>query len=128
MHGIGTKKKVYRQFIKHWYYTYDHYPVISNIYATFNMFNENKHVTGTLQFFSDIISRRKMLDICVTILCGIPGSGKSTFAKSLIDKSTVASQGYWEESKSLHWLLVSYDEIIPTDVEKNIIEKEVLFF
>lgn len=79
-------------------------------------------------FFSDIISRRKMLDICVTVLCGIPGSGKSTFAKSLIDKPTVASQGYWEESKSLHWLLVSYDEIIPTDVEKNIIEKEVLFF
>lgn len=78
--------------------------------------------------FSDIISRSKMLDICVTVLCGIPGSGKSTFAKSLIDKSTVASQGYWEESKSLHWLLVSYDEIIPTDVEKNIIEKEVLFF
>lgn len=69
-----------------------------------------------------------MLDICVTVLCGIPGSGKSTFAKSLIDKSTVASQGYWEESKSLHWLLVSYDEIIPTDVEKSIIEKEVLFF
>lgn len=69
-----------------------------------------------------------MLDICVTVLCGIPGSGKSTFAKSLIDKSLVASQGYWEESKSLHWLLVSYDEIIPTDVEKNIIEKEVLFF
>lgn len=79
-------------------------------------------------FFSDIISRRKMLDICVTVLCGIPGSGKSTFAKSLIDKSTVASQGYWGESKSSHWLLVSYDEIIPTDVEKNIIEKEVPFF
>lgn len=66
-----------------------------------------------------------MLDICVTVLCGIPGSGKSTFAKSLIDKSTLASQHYWEESKSLHWLLVSYDEIIPTDVEKNLIEREM---
>lgn len=69
-----------------------------------------------------------MLDICVTVLCGIPGSGKSTFAKSLIDKSTLASQHYWEESKSLHWLLVSYDEIIPTDVEKNLIEREVIIF
>lgn len=65
------------------------------------------------------------MDICVTVLCGIPGSGKSTFAKSLIDKSTLASQHYWEESKSLHWLLVSYDEIIPTDVEKNLIEREM---
>lgn len=64
-----------------------------------------------------------MLDICVTVLCGIPGSGKSTFAKSLIDKCTMASQDNLDEP--LHWLLVSYDAIIPTDVEKNIIEREM---
>lgn len=67
-----------------------------------------------------------MLDICVTVLCGIPGSGKSTFAKSLIDKCTMACQDYLDEP--LHWLLVSYDAIIPTDVEKNIIEREVTIF
>lgn len=68
-----------------------------------------------------------MLDICVAVLCGIPGSGKSTFAKSLKDKFTVEDvcQDYWYKSKPLHWLLVSYDEIITTDVEKSIIEKEM---
>lgn len=91
------------------------------------MFNENKYVQDIFQFFFDIIFRRKMLDICVIVLCGIFGSGKLIFVKFLIDKFIVVSQGYWEEFKFLYWLLVLYDEIILIDVEKNIIEKEVFF-
>lgn len=71
-----------------------------------------------------------MFDICVVVLCGIPGSGKSTFAKSMITKQTSLENsvdwGLRNESTTTHWLLVSYDDMIPSDLEKDIIEKEVI--
>ncbi|XP_061194061.1 L-seryl-tRNA(Sec) kinase-like [Saccostrea echinata] len=70
-----------------------------------------------------------MLDVCIAVLCGIPGSGKSTFAKTLIrnKKDNIAGTGQEQEknSESFNWMLVSYDDIIPSDTEKHIIEKEV---
>ncbi|XP_062600820.1 L-seryl-tRNA(Sec) kinase-like [Saccostrea cucullata] len=70
-----------------------------------------------------------MLDVCIAVLCGIPGSGKSTFAKSLIRNQTINTAGSGQEqeknAESFDWMLVSYDDIIPSDTEKHIIEKEV---
>ncbi|XP_056006451.1 L-seryl-tRNA(Sec) kinase-like isoform X2 [Ostrea edulis] len=72
-----------------------------------------------------------MLDVCVVVLCGVPGSGKSTFANYLIKNQkgdNCDGQGVQkrrDDASSIHWLLVSYDDIIPSDVERNIIEREV---
>lgn len=72
-----------------------------------------------------------MSNICLLLFCGLPGAGKTSFARSI--RTILHKQGYSdipdaEASSSVNrqWqcLHVSYDELLPSAVEKCLIESD----
>ena len=70
-----------------------------------------------------------MSSICLLLFCGLPGAGKTSFARSIrtilhkqgandIQDAEASSSGT-EQWQCLH---VSYDELLPSTVEKCLIE------
>lgn len=59
-----------------------------------------------------------MSKICLLVLCGLPASGKTTFAKSFRKFLHAITDHSW---LPVH---ISYDELLPSSAEENLFEKE----
>ncbi|ELU08829.1 hypothetical protein CAPTEDRAFT_208134 [Capitella teleta] len=73
--------------------------------------NISEHGFSEMRHRPNELRDEAMRDVCILICCGIPASGKSTFIQSL--KST---------QDEYHILHLSYDELLPWKIEKEIIE------
>lgn len=57
--------------------------------------------------------------ICMAVLCGLPGAGKTTLAHR-IQAYVVANDVSWRT------VVVSYDELLTEDIEEEICKGEVI--
>lgn len=59
-------------------------------------------------------SMEQLPGVCIMVLCGIPASGKSTFARKL--------KQFLQQRLAYCVIHVSYDELMPWRVEQQLIE------
>lgn len=60
-----------------------------------------------------------MIQGCLTLLCGLPASGKSTLASQLQDHAATVLQG------DPQVFLIQYDRLMPSDLEEQLIQQSI---